>query len=205
LAIVYDPALGAMTPKDLWFSSAIRGVDHCCEGYLSRRAQAVHDAGLLHALRLFAPSLRATMRDPGDLAARAQSQIAAYLACHNSSRVGTGASHGLGYILGPRYHLGHGHTSCLVLPHVMRWNAITTAARQSELADAIGRAGVPLGDAIGELVRDLGQPTRLRDVGVKREDLDAIAEDAAKHPVVLTNPRPITGPKDVLEILEPAW
>jgi alcohol dehydrogenase class IV len=204
-AIVYDPALGALTPKDLWFSSAIRGVDHCCEGYLSRRAQAVHDAGLLHALRLFAPSLRAVLADPNDVAARAQSQIAAFLACHNSSRVGSGASHGLGYILGPRFGLGHGHTSCLVLPHVLRWNEAVNAERQRALADALGRPGMRAGDAVAELVRDLGQPHRLRDVGVKREDLPALAEEAAKHPVVLTNPRPITGPADVLQILEPAW
>jgi maleylacetate reductase len=205
LAIVYDPALGALTPKDLWFSSAIRGVDHCCEGVLSRRAQAVHDAGLLHALRLFAPSLRRTMQDPADLAARAQSQIAAFLACHNSSRVGSGASHGLGYILGPRFGLGHGHTSCLVLPHVLRWNMPVSSAQQRLLADAMGKPQLSASDAVAELVRDLGQPHRLRDVGVKREDLPALAEEAAKHPVVLTNPRPITGPKDVLEILDPAW
>jgi alcohol dehydrogenase class IV len=154
---------------------------------------------------LFAPSLRATMKDPADLAARAQSQIAAFIACHNSSRVGSGASHGLGYILGPRFHLGHGHTSCLVLPHVLRWNETVTAERQKALADALGRPQMRAGDAVAELVRDLEQPHRLRDVGVRREDLPAIAEEAAKHPVVLTNPRPITSPKDVLEILEPAW
>jgi alcohol dehydrogenase class IV len=205
LAIIYDPALGALTPKDLWFSSAIRGVDHCCEGVLSRRAHPVHDAGLLHALRLFAPSLRTTMQDPSNLAAREQSQVAAFIACHNSSRAGSGASHGLGYILGPRYGLGHGHTSCLVLPHVMRWNAVMSQDKQRELAAALGRPTMSLGDAVSELVRDLGQPHRLRDVGVKREDLVAVADEAAKHPVVLTNPRPITGPKDVLEILEPAW
>lgn len=205
LAIVYDPALGALTPKDLWFSSAIRGVDHCCEGVLSRRAQAVHDSGLLHALRLFAPSLRQAMTDPDNLAARAQSQMAAFLACHNSSRVGSGASHGLGYILGPRFGLGHGHTSCLVLPHVLRWNEAVTAEKQAALADALGRPGWRAGDAVAELVRDLGQPHRLRDVGVKQEDLPALAEEAANHPVVLTNPRPITGPQDVMEILEPAW
>jgi maleylacetate reductase len=205
LAIIYDPALGTLTPKDLWFSSAVRGVDHCCEGILSRRAQAVHDAGLLHGLRLFAPSLRRTMMDPSDLAARTQSQMAAFLACHNSSRVGSGASHGLGYILGPRFGLGHGHTSCLVLPHVLRWNEVVTAEQQRLLADALGRPQMRAGDAVAELVRDLGQPHRLRDVGVKRDDLPALAAEAAKHPVVLTNPRPVTGPADVMEILEPAW
>jgi alcohol dehydrogenase class IV len=205
LAIIYDPALGAITPKDLWFSSAIRGVDHCCEGVLSRRAQPVHDAGLLHSLRLFAPSLRATFAYPKDITARSQSQIAAFLACHNSSRVGSGASHGLGYILGPRFGLGHGHTSCLVLPHVLRWNETVNGERQIALADALGRPGMRAGDAVAELVRDLGQPHRLRDVGVKREDLPALSEEAAKHPVVLTNPRPVTGPADVMEILEPAW
>lgn len=203
--IVYDPALGALTPDWLWLSSAIRGVDHCCEGFLARNATPVYDAGLLRALSLFAMSLRTTKIEPDDLFARADSQMAAYLACSNSSRAGSGASHGIGYILGGRYGVHHGHSSCVMLPHVLRWNESVTMPRQKELTIAMGRDGMSAGDAVAELIADLGLPARLRDVGIKENQLQAIADEAAKHPVVLSNPRPITNAGDVMEILRAAW
>lgn len=202
-AVIYDPAMGALTPEWLWLSSAIRGVDHCCEGFLARNANPLYDAGLLHGLALFAKSLRRTKHVPGDPFARLDSQMASYLACTNSSRAGSGASHGIGYILGGRYGLHHGHSSCIMLPHVLRWNEATTADRQAELAIAMNRNN--LADAVAELVSDLGLPSRLRDVGIRQDQLMAIAEEAAKHPVVLSNPRPITGAADVLQILNAAW
>ncbi len=203
--VIYDPALGALTPEWLWLSSAIRGVDHCCEGYLAKNVTPVYEAGLLHGLSLFATSLRHTKKIPGDPFARIESQMASYLACTNSSRAGSGASHGIGYILGGRYNLHHGHSSCVILPHVLRWNEATTADRQKRLSIAMGRPAMSAGDAVAELVADLGLPSRLRDVGIKEELLAAIADEAAKHPVVLSNPRPIASPADVLQILRAAW
>jgi len=205
LAIIYDPALGSLTPEWLWLSSAIRGVDHCCEGYLAKNVTPIYEGGLLRALSLFSTSLRRTKTMPDDLFARLDSQTAAYLACSNFARSGSGASHGIGYILGGRYGVHHGHSSCVMLPHVLRWNAHTTAERQKELSVALGRPQLSAGDAVAELIADLGLPARLRDVGIKEEQLSTIADEAAKNPVVLSNPRPITGAADVLQILRAAW
>jgi alcohol dehydrogenase class IV len=67
------------------------------------------------------------------------------------------------------------------------------------------RPNMALGDAVSELIKDLGLPTRLRDVGIQETQLQAIADEAAKHPVVLSNPRPIAGAADVSQILRQAW
>lgn len=205
VSVIYDPALGALTPEWLWLSSALRGVDHCCEGLLSPRANALADAGLLHALRLFSVALRRTKSVPGDPFARSQAQVAAWLACTGSFQAGSGASHGIGYILGGRYGIHHGDTSCIMLPHVLRWNETVTAGRQALISDAMGRSNMRAGDAVAELVSDLGLPARLRDVGITHEDLPRIATEAAAHPVVRANPRRIESPADVMEILEAAW
>ena len=204
-AVIYDPALGSLTPEWLWLSSAIRGVDHCCEGYLAKNVTPLYEAGLLRGLSLFATSLRQTKKAPDDLFARLDSQTAAYLACSNFARTGSGASHGIGYILGGRYGVHHGYSSCVMLPHVLRWNAQATADRQQQLSAALGRPQLSAGDAIAELIADLSLPSRLRDVGIKQEQLQTIAEEAAKHPIVQSNPRPVTGPADVMEILRAAW
>jgi maleylacetate reductase len=93
----------------------------------------------------------------------------------------------------------------VLLPHVLRWNEATTAQRQKRLSLAMDRPNMSAGDAVAELISDLGLPARLRDVGIKEDQLPTIAEEAAKHPVVLSNPRPVTGPADVLQILRAAW
>jgi len=205
VSVIYDPAIGALTPEWLWLSSAIRAVDHCCEGILSRQASPYADASLLHALRILSTSLRRTKRVPGDPDARMQSQIAAHLACAACYTTGTGASHGIGYILGGRFGVHHGYASCVVLPHVLRWNEPVTADRQWLISEALGRPGMTAADAVAELVSDLALPSRLRDIGIERNRLDAIAQEAATHPVVRTNPREISSPAQVIQILEKAW
>jgi maleylacetate reductase len=205
VSVIYDPAIGAMTPEWLWLSSAIRAIDHCCEGILSRRCNQYADASLLHALRIFSASLRRTKLVPGAPEARMQSQVAAHLACAACYTTGTGASHGIGYILGGRFGVHHGYASCAILPHVLRWNEPVTADRQKLISEALERPGMVAADAVAELIGDLGLPSRLRDIGVGKNDLSLIAEEAAKHPVVRTNPRDISSPAQVMQILENAW
>jgi alcohol dehydrogenase class IV len=92
-----------------------------------------------------------------------------------------------------------------MLPHVMRYNARATGAKQRLIAEALSRPDIPAADAIAELIAALKQPTTLRAVGVKREQLPKIAEAAMHNLWVRTNPQPIRSPEDVMQILETAW
>ena len=92
-----------------------------------------------------------------------------------------------------------------MLPHVMRYNEGATKDKQAMIAEAMGRPGVPAADAVAELIAALGQPTTLRAVGVKREQLPKIAEAAMHNLWVRTNPQPIRSAEDVMGILEAAW
>jgi maleylacetate reductase len=68
-----------------------------------------------------------------------------------------------------------------------------------------GDANARLPDLVSNLVEALGEPRRLRDVGVEREQLDMLAAKALESGFLNSNPRPIRGTHDVLEILEMAW
>ena len=204
-SVILDPAVTRHTPEWLWLSTGIRGVDHAAEALCSVDAHPYCDGLALHALRLFAEGLPRTKAAPEDLAARLLCQQASWLAASTIARVNYGASHGIGHALGAAADVPHGHTSCIMLPHVLRYNEPTTAAKQRLIAEALGRPGSPAGDAIAELVRALGQPATLREAGVKREQLPAIAEASMKNRWVLSNPRPIRSESDVLQLLEVAW
>ena len=99
----------------------------------------------------------------------------------------------------------HGYTSCVTLPHVLRWNKPVNSERQTLVSEALGAPGADAGDAVAALIARLELPRTLRDVGVHRDQLKIIAELTMDDPWTPTNPRPVNGPGDILEILERAW
>ena len=92
-----------------------------------------------------------------------------------------------------------------MLPAVLAWNSSVNGQRQAALSEAMGAPGRPAADLVRELIAGLDQPTTLRAVGIKRENLDEIARRALTYKPVQMNPRRISGADDVREILELAW
>ncbi len=202
-AVILDPAASVRTPEWLWLSTGVRAVDHCVEGICSNESNPYGDAQAIKGLSLLASGLAASKADPGDLQARLDCQIGAWLSMGPlASGVPMGASHGIGYILGAAFDVPHGHTSCIMLPAVMRWNKSANAARQELVAAAMGAAGEDAGDALDRLIAEIGMPRSLSAVGIGPESFDMIAEGAMKTPWVPRNPRSISGPAAVREILE---
>ncbi len=204
-AVILDPEVTVYTPDWLWFSTGIRAVDHAIEGLCSTNATPYTDGLSLHALRMLAESLPRNLAAPGDLDARLTSQQAVWLASASIGRVQYGASHGIGHVLGGLCGVSHGHTSCVLLPAVLRWNEDVTGEKQKRIAEALGRPYMSAWKAVQDLVTELGLPTRLRDVDVDREMLPRVAEAALGNIWVRTNPRRIESPAEVMEILEEAW
>ncbi len=205
-AVILDPAATVHTPEWLFLSTGIRAVDHAVEDVCSINPQPVSDGTSLHALRLLCRGLRAVKRDPGDLEARLDCQIGAWMSVMGSQNgVAKGASHGIGHVLGGTAGVPHGYTSCVMLPPVLRFNLAETAERQRWVAEAMGRPGMPAADVVAELVAELGLPGTLRAVGVRAEQLDTIAAESMHDRWVHTNPRKIAGPAVVRQILDMAW
>jgi alcohol dehydrogenase class IV len=202
-AVVLDPAVTRHTPQWLWLSTGIRAVDHCVEGICSNEATPYGDASALHGLSLLARGLPKVKADPEDLAARLDCQLGSWLSMAPLvAGVPMGASHGIGYVLGAVFDIPHGHTSCIMLPSVMRWNKSANSPRQAMVAAAMGQPGGDAGDVLDAFIRGLDMPRSLHEVKVGREHFDRIARQAMSTPWVPRNPRPIPGPEQVKEILE---
>ncbi len=200
--VILDPAVTAHTPAWLWLSTGIRAVDHCVEGICSGKAHAFADAQALHGLTLLSRGLPRVKNDPTDLEARLECQMGTWLSMGPlTSGVPMGASHGIGYVLGAVFDIPHGHTSCIMLPAVMRWNKPANADRQALVAAAMGHAGEDAGDVLDRFIADLDMPRSLTSVKVGPERFDRIAEQAMGTPWIPHNPRRIDGPAQVREIL----
>ncbi len=202
-AVVLDPAVTVHTPEWLWLSTGIRAVDHCVEGVCSGEANPYGDAQALHGLSLLARGLPRVKADPRDQQARLDCQIGSWLSMGPlASGVPMGASHGIGYVLGALFDIPHGHTSCIMLPAVMRWNKSVNAGRQALVAAAMGHPGEDAADVLDAFIAGLGMPRSLGAVNIAPEHFDRMAEQAMGTPWVPRNPRPIPGPAQVREILE---
>jgi maleylacetate reductase len=205
-SVILDPATTIHTPEWLFLSTGIRAVDHAVEDICSINPQPLSDGTSIHALRLLSSGLRAVKADLGNLEARLDCQLGAWMSIMGSQNgVTKGASHGIGHVLGGTAGVPHGYTSCVMLPPVLRFNEPVNAERQAWVSDALGSPGGRAGDVVAELVASLGLPGTLRDVGVEREQLDRIAEESMHDRWVHTNPRKINGPPDVRALLDAAW
>jgi len=127
---------------------------------------------------------------------------------------GTGISHAIGHQLGAHCHVPHGQTSCIMLPHAMDFNRMAAADRLAPVAEAAGhevrelsipQAAVAAIESVRRLVKELGCPSRLRDVGVKESDFPLLAEAVMVEAPLMQNPRPIGSVSDVIEVLRKAW
>jgi maleylacetate reductase len=204
--VILDPAATTDTPLELLLSTGMRSMDHAVERWCATRSVPISDALSLHAMGMLADCLPRAKASPDDMAARADCQVAMWMSLlPQTSGVPFGASHGIGYILGGAYGVPHGVTSCLMLPAVLEWNEPVNAQRQESVAQALGRPGERAGPAMRDFVRSLGVPSRLRDVGIAREQLPEIAARYDGTGPISTNPRPIRGASDIVEILELAY
>lgn len=205
VSVILDPAVAAHTDDGLWYSTAVRAIDHAVESIYSPKANPFTDATCIHGLRMMQEALRGTRRDPKDLDARLNAQLSVWLSTTGMGRGQHGASHGISYSLSAIAHVPHGHCSCVLLPATLRFNKDWTRERQALIAELLGRPDADSADALLELLRELGQPTTLREVGVTRDQLPQIARTVVASGHASGNPRPIEREEDIMEILETAW
>jgi alcohol dehydrogenase class IV len=217
--VVFDPALSLSTPERFWLSTGIRGVDHCIEGLYANMpaADPKVTAELPGILRVLLVNLLRTRKDWGDLDARLQ-EFLVIKDCPKAVFNGIGASHGIGHQLGP-LGVGHGETSCVMLPHVLKYNWKHGGEKVREqlrpVLDAfwdeptvvevlhganLKRDTADPGDLVAAFVAALGQPQNLGHFGIGSDKFEQLAENALKDWCTIVNPVKLDKEK-VVEIL----
>lgn len=203
--VVLDPALTVHTPDWLWLSTGVRSVDHAVETLASHLSNDFADGLADSALRLLVEGLSRVRADPSDLEARLKCQIGAWQSMISIiGGVPMGASHAIGHVLGGTCAVPHGHTSCVMSPFVLAWNAAHDASRQSRILQCLGATDDTAAEALDAFIRKLGMPRTLSAVGVTEEQFQQIADYTLLDAYGRTNPRPIQSSSDVLEILRAA-
>ena len=214
--IILDPELTVETPPWLWTATGMRAMDHAVEVIYSSRHQLIADTLGARAISLLVNHLPASLKTTGaeSLAHRGQCQLAAWFSIFGIMNTRVGISHALGHQIGPMWDVPHGVTSCITLPHVMRFMASVAPERCSPIAEGLGvrfeernarAAAMECADRMAEFVAQFEVPHRLRDAGVPREEIGTIAgtvlEEVERSSTV---GRPVTR-EELVQLLEAAY
>ncbi|WP_367340713.1 iron-containing alcohol dehydrogenase [Aminivibrio sp.] len=206
--VVLDPSVTLTLPPNVTAATGLDAFCHAIECFISKKRNPFSDLYALEAIRLISRSLMKAYKDGSDLQAREDLLLAAFYGGMCIASSSTVAVHALSYPLGGRYRIPHGISNAILLPWVMEFNRDTVTDRFTEVASAMG---IPPGADDGEtskktvegifsLVRSLGIPSDLRELGVRKEDLDEIVAAAMKVTRLLdNNPKPVT-PEDARNI-----
>ncbi len=211
-----DPDLTLGLPPHVTAATGIDAMVHAIEAYASKSANNNPVSKILarEALRLMGANILAAVRDGANKDARGAMLLGAMLAGQAFANSPVAAVHALAYPLGGHYHIPHGLSNALVLPHVLRFNAPDAGTIYAEIAvDAFpelsdigtqARADA-FADHLHRLAEECGLSMRLREHGVTRDSLPLLAEDAMKQTrLLVNNPRPLTY-ENALAIYEKAW
>ena len=211
-----DPLLTVLLSPKLTAYTGIDALCHAMGGYITRKANPVSDALAMEAIYLIGRNLRrAVSKGQVDVEARYNMALGATMGMIARTNSGGGAVHGLSYPLGTKYHLPHGQSIALLLPHVMAFNVGSTVPKFIRVAEAMGekteglwegKAAEKAIEGIKALLKDIGIFQGLREIGAKKEDFpefaDIVYEVSYRH--IEANPRHLTK-EDVIKIYENAW
>ncbi len=204
---IIDSDMMSTMPKGLTAATGMDALTHAIEGYITKDAWELTDSLHLKAIEIISRSLRGAVENTAE--GREGMALGQYVAGMGFSNVGLGIVHSMAHPLGAFYDTPHGIANAVILPTVMEYNAEATGEKYREIARAMGVEGVndmtvdeyrkAAIDAVKKLSSDVGIPEKLSEIGVKNEDLQALAESAFADVCTGGNPRD-TSAKEILEL-----
>ncbi|MET1414930.1 iron-containing alcohol dehydrogenase [Roseibium sp. HPY-6] len=213
---ILDAELTLGLPAHVTAATGIDAMVHAIEAYasLSANNNPISRTLAVEALRLLGANIETAVSSPRDEGARSAMLLGSMLAGMSFANSPVAAVHALAYPLGGTFHIPHGLSNALVLPHVIKFNNVSAAPTYAEIAPALFPDLSMMHDAseraeafatrLGELSAKLGLETKLRTLGIGEADLPKLARDAMKQTrLLVNNPREVTE-SDALDIYRAA-
>lgn len=213
LVSINDPMLMVKKPAGLTAATGMDALTHAIEAYVSKDANPVTDASAIQAIKLISQNLRQAVALGENLEARENMAYASLLAGMAFNNANLGYVHAMAHQLGGLYDMTHGVANAMLLPHVERYNMISNPKKFADIAEFMGEnisglsvmeAAEKAINAMFRLSEDVGIPKSLKEMGVKQEDFEHMAELALLDGNAFSNPRKGNA-KDIINIFKAAY
>ncbi len=199
--VILDPKMTLGLPPAITASTGMDALCHAIECYTSKKGNPFSEMIALKAISLISRSIRRAFNTGTDIDARHDMLLGAMYGGMCIATSSTTAVHALAYPLGGKYRIAHGVSNAILLPFVMRFNAVGNEDKFRDVAVAMELDVDPADskaatekfiEAIFELNRDLQIPSDLKRWNITEADLETLVEGAAKVTRLLdNNPRPM--------------
>nr|AAM54730.1 1,3-propanediol dehydrogenase [Clostridium butyricum]AFH58724.1 1,3-propanediol dehydrogenase [Clostridium butyricum] len=213
LVSINDPMLMVKKPAGLTAATGMDALTHAIEAYVSKDANPVTDASAIQAIKLISQNLRQAVALGENLEARENMAYASLLAGMAFNNANLGYVHAMAHQLGGLYDMPHGVANAMLLPHVERYNMLSNPKKFADIAEFMGEnisglsvmeAAEKAINAMFRLSEDVGIPKSLKEMGVKQEDFEHMAELALLDGNAFSNPRKGNA-KDIINIFKAAY
>ncbi|MCM3713370.1 maleylacetate reductase [Alkalihalobacillus oceani] len=187
--VIYDPEVTVTLPSRLTATSGINAVAHCVEGLYAENANPVISLLAEEGIRVLCSTLPALIESPKDVTLRTEALYGTWLGSLVLGSVGMALHHKLCHVLGGSYNLQHAETHAVILPYALWYNSAAIRPALEAIARALNCEPDDVAASLYDLTNALGVPVSLKEIGMKKEQLDEAADIAVKHPYY--NPRPL--------------
>lgn len=207
-----DPELTLGMPSGLTASTGMDALSHSVEAYVAKKYHPISEGIALKAIEMIGKNLRRAVEHGNDLQARGEMLMASAMGALAFQK-GLGAVHSLAHQLSTEANIPHGIANSIMLPYVMEFNLEYAKERYADIASALGVdiSGMSAMEAahsaitqVRQLSQEISMPQSLSEVGLKRESLQQMAENAMLDHCYKLNPRPCTK-KDMLRLYKIAF
>lgn len=209
---IVSPYMSVSCPPSVTAASGVDALVHALEAYISVNHTEITDALAIQAIELIVEYLPKAYALPHNLLAREKMATASLMAGLAFGNAGVGAVHALAYPLGGKYKMPHGVSNALMLPHVIKWNALGCAERLSKIASILKlnitsnhftNANL-LVDFLHQFCAQLHIPSQLRSFGIQENDIPGLAIEAIKVERLLKNNPRMLNEMDIQAIYKQA-
>lgn len=212
--VIVDPMLTLSMPPAVTADTGMDALVHAIETFVATTATPFSDILAIKAISLITKNLPIVYVKGESLEARYHMALGSLLAGLAFGSGGLGAVHALAYPLGTEYHLPHGRTNAIMLPHVMAFNLIGGVEKYGKIGEAMGarieglspieRAKASLME-VRNLISQVDISYQLKDYGIKKEDIPQLTMEGMKYSrLFIPNPRNLNE-EDVKKIYTEAW
>lgn len=188
-----DPLLTMDLPPAVTAATGMDALTHNMEAFLAKNYHPICDGIALEGIRLISQSLEKAVKSP-DLASRAEMLLASMMGAIAFQK-GLGVVHSLAHPLSSLLDTHHGLANAVNIPYGMRYNIAGFEDKFARIAQTLNLKE-HTGEAVIQYLFDLntkvGIPHKLRDIHVKEEHLDTLADLAFADFAHPNNPKPVS-------------